>query len=188
MTIARPMRADAVRNRRNILDAATAQISEHGPDVGMDEIAASAGVAVGTLYRHFPTKTDLLAAVIAEYVSEVADDAEACLARAREGARPGDEVVGFLRRVTESVATAHAVKSAARGLGVVGHGDQSDEARAVHAMQTLLDLAHAAGQIRPEVTVQDVYLLMETAPADQPPETRRRWFELMLPGITAAPR
>ena len=52
MSLDRPMRADAVRNRRKILDAAQAQISEHGPDVGMDEIAKAAGVAVGTLLEH----------------------------------------------------------------------------------------------------------------------------------------
>ncbi|WP_125099311.1 TetR/AcrR family transcriptional regulator [Leucobacter chromiireducens] len=184
MSIDRPMRADAVRNRRSILDAAQAQISAHGPDVGMEEIAKASGVAVGTLYRHFPTKTDLLAAVIAGYVGAVADDVEASLARARDGASAGDEIVGFLERVVESSAHTHAVKAAARSLGVEGHGDQSDEARAGAALAELITLGQRAGDIRPEVTVDDFYLLMATTPTDQTAEVRRRWLELVLPGIT----
>ena len=86
MTQPRALRADAVRNRNNILAAARKQITLHGPDAGMDEIAAAAGVAVGTLYRHFPTKTDLVAAVVAEYVEQVAADADAALTRATSGA------------------------------------------------------------------------------------------------------
>ncbi|GHE98783.1 helix-turn-helix domain-containing protein [Streptomyces griseoluteus] len=52
-----------VRNPTKILTAAGEQTTAHGPEVGMDEIASAAGVAVGTLYRHFPTKTDLVAAL-----------------------------------------------------------------------------------------------------------------------------
>ena len=181
----RPIRADAVRNRRKILDAA-AQITAHGPEVGMDEIAAAAGVAVGTLYRHFPNKVDLLSAVIAEYVAEVADDADASLARARDGSRALDEVVGFLDRVVESTAHNHAVKAAAKLLGVDGYGQQSDEARAGAALAELLRLGQDAGDVRPQVTIDDIYLLMATAPTDQPAEVRRRWLALVLPGITTA--
>jgi len=184
MVTSRPMRADAVRNRRKILEAAERQISTQGPDTGMDEIAVAAGVAVGTLYRHFPTKADLVAAVIAQYVSEVADDAEASLARAREQTSAVDEVVGFLARVAESAAHNHAVKTAARGMGIEGHGDESDEARAGAALAQLLELGQQAGDLRPGVTVDDIYILMATAPADQPAPVRKRWLDLMLPGIT----
>ncbi len=61
----RPARADAIRNRAKILEAARQQITLHGPDVGMDQIAQAAGVAVGTLYRHFPTKNDLSSRLLA---------------------------------------------------------------------------------------------------------------------------
>ena len=183
MTTPRPMRADAVRNRRKILDAAEQQITTHGPEVGMDEIARAAEVAVGTLYRHFPTKADLLAAVIAEYVADVADDAEASLARAREGTAAADEVVGFLGRVVESSAHNHAIK-AAYGMGVEGHGDQPDEARAGAALAELLRMGERVGDIRAGVGVDDIYLLMATMPTDQPAAVRSRWLDLMLPGIT----
>ncbi|WP_313663227.1 helix-turn-helix domain-containing protein [Cellulosimicrobium cellulans] len=186
MSQPRSRRADAVRNRGRILAAAREQISASGQDAGMDEIARSAGVAVGTLYRHFPNKTDLVAAVIAEYVAEVADDAEAALERARQGARAVDEVVGFLDRVAESTAHNHAVKVAARALGVEGHGEQPDEERAGAAIGELIRLAQRAGDIRPSVTVADIYLLVGTAPMDQPASVRQRWLELILPGITTS--
>lgn len=63
-------RADAVRNRKKILTVASEQITAHGPGAGMDGIAAAAGVAVGTHHRHFPTKTDLIAAVVDAYVAK----------------------------------------------------------------------------------------------------------------------
>ncbi|MFF7262461.1 TetR family transcriptional regulator [Streptomyces sp. NPDC008159] len=64
MAQTRAPRADAVRNRKRILDAAREQITLRGPDTGMDEIAAAAGVAVGTLFRYFPTQADLVVAGI----------------------------------------------------------------------------------------------------------------------------
>ena len=62
----RPLRADAERNRRRLLDAAEAMFSERGLDVGVAEIAARAGVGRGTLFRNFATKDDLIAAIVGE--------------------------------------------------------------------------------------------------------------------------
>ncbi|MGW3124109.1 TetR/AcrR family transcriptional regulator [Streptomyces sp. NPDC001107] len=187
MAQTRAPRADAVRNRKKILDAAREQITLHGPDTGMDEIAAVAGVAVGTLYRHFPTKTDLVAAVIAEYTTHVAEAAEAACERLASGARAVDEISDFLARVTEATATNHAVKAAARALGA-DPVDRDAEARAGAALAALIQAGQADGDIHQDVTVDDIYLLFSTAPTDQPPAARARWLTLVLTGLTTHTR
>ncbi|MFE2944050.1 TetR/AcrR family transcriptional regulator [Streptomyces sp. NPDC059255] len=187
MTQARAPRADAVRNRKKILAAGGEQITLHGPEVGMDEIAAAAGVAVGTLYRHFPTKTELVAAVVAEYVTHVAEDAHAALARVGAGARAVDELAAFLGRVVEVSVTDRAVKAAAQTLGAEP-GDRADEDRAGAAVAALIRAGQADGDIHPDVTVDDIYLLFSTAPTDRPPAARARWLTLVVPGLTALAR
>lgn len=185
MPQARAPRADAVRNRKKILTAAGELITSRGPEAGMDEIAAAAGVAVGTLYRHFPTKTDLIAAVVAECVTQVADDAEATCARVASGARALDELNAFLGRVIEASATDRAVKAAAQTLGAEP-GDRTDEERAGAAVAALIREGQTVGDIHPDVTVDDIYLLFSTAPTDQPPAARARWLTLVTTGLTTA--
>ncbi|MGY5048402.1 helix-turn-helix domain-containing protein [Streptomyces sp. 900105755] len=187
MVQSRAPRADAVRNRKKILDAAREQITLHGPDTGMDEIAAAAGVAVGTLYRHFPTKTDLVAAVIAEHTTHLAEAAEAAHERLATGARAVDEITDFLARVTEATATNHAVKAAARALGA-DPVDRDAEARAGAALAALIQAGQADGDIHQDVTVDDIYLLFSTAPTSQPPAARARWLTLVLTGLTTHTR
>ncbi|TCB98387.1 TetR/AcrR family transcriptional regulator [Micromonospora zingiberis] len=186
MTQARPPRADAVRNRRKIMDAAREQITLHGPHVGMDDIAAAAGVAVGTLYRHFPNKADLVAAVIAEYTAQVADDAEAACHRVTSGSPALHEIATFLANVVEASATNHAVKAAAYALGAYPAGSTAEQ-RASTALSTLIKTGQTEGDIGPDVTIDDIYLLVSTAPTDQPAATRSRWLALMLPGLTTHP-
>src|ERR1700728_1941746 len=70
------MRADARRSRAKLLEAATAAFAEHGADAPLDDIARRAGVGIGTLYRHFPTRTDLQAAVYRSQVFAVCDAAD----------------------------------------------------------------------------------------------------------------
>jgi AcrR family transcriptional regulator len=187
VTQARAPRADAVRNRRKILVAAGEQITEHGPDVGMDRIAAAAGVAVGTLYRHFPNKTDLVAAVVADCVARVADDVESALVRVAAGARAVDELTACLGRVVEMSVTDRAVKAAARALGAAP-GDSAAEDRASAAVAALIRVGRVSGDIHPDVTVDDVYLLFSTAPTDRPADARARWLALVTPGLTTRPR
>src|SRR3954452_7883928 len=101
---ARPLRADAARNRAQLLSAARGAFAEKGSDASLEEIARRAGVGVGTLYRHFPTRQELLEAVYVEEVEalcrSVADFA---------GLPPWDALVSWFHRFVDYVATKKAL-------------------------------------------------------------------------------
>jgi len=176
-------RADAVRNRASILEAARRLVAEQGTEVVMGEIARAAGVAVGTLYRHFPNKADLLAAVVNEYVEALADDAQSAWERVEAGRSDADrELLGFLERALEMIARSHTVKVVARALGAeVEYAEP--ETRATEALEHLIEAGRASGRLRPDLTVSDLYILMVFYPGDGSVEVRRRWLELIRPGL-----
>ena len=176
-------RADAVRNRTSILEAARQLVTEQGTEVAMGEIARVAGVAVGTLYRHFPNKADLLAAVVNEYVEALADDAQGAWERVEAGRSDADqELLGFLGRALEMISRSHAAKSVARALGAeVEYAEP--ETRATEALGRLIEEGRASGRLRSDLTVSDLYVLMVFYPGDGSPEVRRRWLELIRPGL-----
>jgi AcrR family transcriptional regulator len=183
----RPARADAIRNRANILDAARQQITLHGPSVSMNQIAVAAGVAVGTLYRHYPTKTDLVAAAVSEFVTHVADRAESAVSHVDGGSPAFVELVGLLHDIVEASATNYAIKTAADALNA--DIDDSDNIRRAHrALQSLIESAQADRAVRADLSIDDLYLLISNAPADQPPAVVRRWVDLMLFGIVGPPQ
>ena len=181
----RPLRADAMRNRVNILNSARQQITLHGPDVGMDQIAAAAGVAVGTLYRHFPTKTDLVAAVVSAFMTQVADSAEAAAGRMAKGNPAFEELAGLLHDIVHAAATNYAVKAAASALET-DVGDPVDVARASSALQALVNAARTDRTVRADLSIDDFYLLVGNAPADQTPAALDRWVDLILFGIAGS--
>jgi AcrR family transcriptional regulator len=183
VTQPRQQRVDAVRNRTRIMAAARAQITLHGPDIGMGAIAAAAGVAVGTLYRNFPTKADLVGAVVNEYVEAMVVDVEATVTRIEAGAPALAEVQGVLSRFVEAGAENHAVKAAAVALGAADYGPL--EQRALDAVDRLVALARDAGAVRPDATTADIILVIGAAPTDQPAAARARWLTLFLDGLTA---
>ena len=176
-------RADAVRNRASILEAARRLVAEQGTEVAMGEIARAAGVAVGTLYRHFPNKTDLLAAVVNEYVEALADDAQDAWARVEAGGSDaGQGPLGFLERALEMISRSHAAKTVARALGAEVEYVEP-ETRATEALGRLIEVGRASGRLRSDLTVSDLYILMVFYPGDGSPEVRRRWLELIHPGL-----
>ena len=176
-------RADAVRNRASILEAARRLVAEQGTEVAMGEIARAAGVAVGTLYRHFPNKTDLLAAVVNEYVEALADDAQDAWARVEAGrSDAAQELLGFLERALEMISRSHAAKTVARALGAeVEYAEP--ETRATEALGRLIEEGRASGRLRSDLAVSDLYVLMVFYPGDGSLEVRRRWLELIRPGL-----
>jgi AcrR family transcriptional regulator len=99
-TVERPERADAARNRARLLDAARELFAKHGDQIGMEDIAAHAGVGVGTLYRRFPTKDALLNEIAREHFDKflpIAAEAEAM-------EDPFAAMAWLLRRMCESTA------------------------------------------------------------------------------------
>ncbi|RRR99612.1 TetR/AcrR family transcriptional regulator [Glycomyces terrestris] len=184
MPEARPMRADAARNRAKIMEAANRQIMARGPEVPMESIAEDAGVAVGTLYRHFPTKQDLVVAVLEQCFGALREAAEAAGDRVEAGASAIVEFTAFARIVMEEAASNLAMKAAARSLGADYHEDE-DRRRGEAAMQRLIDAAKAEGTVRPDLSLEDCQLFFVTVPVDQPPAVRERWFDLMIDGFRA---
>ena len=176
-------RADAVRNRTAILKVAKQLVTEKGTEVAMGEISRAAGVAVGTLYRHFPNKADLLAAVVNEYVEALADDAQDAWERVEAGrSDAAQELLGFLERAMEMISRSHAVKTVARALEAEV-GCAEPENRATEALGRLIEEGRASGRLRRDLTVSDLYVLMVFYPGDGSAEVRRRWLELIRPGL-----
>ncbi|MEV4111114.1 helix-turn-helix domain-containing protein [Nonomuraea sp. NPDC049695] len=176
-------RADAIRNRAGILRAARKLIAERGPEVGMDEIAAEAGVAVGTLYRHFPTKVSLVSAAMAELADEIVARLDAALARIDAGGAALAEITALLRWVALEMDQDRALREAATNLGAYSLADA--ERRSREALGRMVEAAQRQGDLYADVTVDDLALLMTTMPGtDTPPARRERWLELSLRGLT----
>ena len=152
------MRADARRNRERILDAARATFSEHGAEAQMDEIARRAGVGVGTLYRHFPTKD----ALVGELVRiKLADFAVRARDKFEQDERPWESFADLLREHAEIAA-----RDAAQQRMVFAMTREALEAaqptinELIAATQALIDRAKAAGVVREDLVVDDVRTLM----------------------------
>jgi AcrR family transcriptional regulator len=158
---ARPLRADAQRNRQRVLEVAQEVLATEGIGVPIDEIARRAGVGVGTLYRHFPTKEALLAAVVLSRIEGAAADARS-LAKASD---PGAAFFGFLERLArDGVAKRNLIDAlAATGPEVkASYTDAFAAAKAdmVAAAGKLLARAQRAGAVRRDVTIGDVLIMI----------------------------
>ena len=114
MPDARPLRADARRNRELVLDAARAAFAAEGLSVPLDEIARRAGVGPGTLYRHFPTKESLIEAVVNDRLRRLSGEGAAL----RDTADPGEAFFGFLNRIAAEAAPKRDLFDALASAGV----------------------------------------------------------------------
>ncbi len=181
------VRADARRNVDALLRAAMAVFTEQGVDAPMRTIAARAGVGVGTLYRHFPQRSDLIKAIIRRDVDAQAE-AAATLA---ENHAPGEALALWMDRLVDFVATK-------RDLGPVLHsGDPAYRSlpdyvlgQFMPALRRLLDAAAAAGAIRDDVDAGDLLnaglRLATPATADDPAQPRRM-LALLVDGLRHHP-
>jgi AcrR family transcriptional regulator len=178
----KPLRRDAERNRRRILDAARRLVAEHGLDVSHDEVARAAGVGVGTVYRRFPDKRELFDELLADRVAELVAVAERARGRADPWAGLCEFVTGNLER-----------KAGYPGLRELmdrgGELARQAHRRIADSIIELVDRAHASGQLRADVGVGDIAVaeIMVTAIMDRAgavdPELWRRALAVVLDGL-----
>nr|WP_308289755.1 TetR/AcrR family transcriptional regulator [Streptomyces muensis] len=144
-------------------------------------------LAVGTLYRHFPTKTDLVASAVAASIERVADEAEAAGRRLDDGANALEELSAYLARVVDACAANQAVKAAAQTLGADGVRSGALD-RADVALARLIEAGQADGDIHPDVTVADLHLLCGSIPTGGSMADRARWHTPVMAGPTTRAR
>ncbi|BBZ26512.1 TetR family transcriptional regulator [Mycolicibacterium madagascariense] len=160
----RPLRADAARNRARVLEVAYETFAAEGLSVPIDEIARRAGVGAGTVYRHFPTKEALFAAVIDDRVRGMVASGRALLDT--EG--PGEALFSFLRHMVSTSATDHGLVEALAGYGIdMDAAAPGAEAAFLELIEELLTAAQAAGTARRDVGVAEVKALLVVCKATQ---------------------
>src|SRR5215211_5258586 len=182
----RALRADAERNRRRILDAARMVFADNGLGVGVDAVARAAGVGVGTLYRRFPTKQDLLAAVIEDGVCRLAEEIEQIES---EETDPWHVFVAVAHAFAATIARD-------RGFYEVIHGTpefipiaRDSKARLMDAVARVLKRAQDAGAVREDVVADDIAVLCQMAARmprwrlEAQPELWTRYLALALDGL-----
>jgi AcrR family transcriptional regulator len=149
------LRADAQRNRDALVATARAAFAEHGLGASLDEIAKRAGVGSGTLYRHFPTRDDLVAVVFTERMAENV----AAVEQAQHEPDAWTAFAGYVQRLCRAQATDKGMAD----LLAIGHRGKELRvlrARAYAGFVALIDDAKASGDLRPDFTSEDVVLLM----------------------------
>jgi AcrR family transcriptional regulator len=187
--IARKPRADAVRNRERVLEAAKSVFSAGGADASLEAVAQRAGVGIGTLYRHFPTREALYEAVYRREVQQLGELAEAL----KNEADPVGALRRWLRSNVEFVATKKGMSAA---LALAAHGSSELHAytfdRLTRSVGALLNRAVAAGEIRSDVGPEDLLraLVGMCYMHDQPgwQATVLRLLDVFVDGLRVQPR
>jgi AcrR family transcriptional regulator len=181
----RPMRADAQRNYARLLDAASAAFVAHGADdVSLEEIARLAGVGIGTLYRHFPTRQALLEAVYTDQVESLSARAE----ELRETESPADALADWMRALVKFSSTKRNMTTALLAtLGTDSELLSSCAKQIKGAAEALLARAQQAGVVRPDADAMDLIRLVHavniaTEKAPDPGQADRM-LALILDGL-----
>lgn len=151
----RPLRADAERNRRRLIDSATAIFCERGLEVGVGEIAERAGVGRGTLFRNFPSKEDLIAAVVVERMRESVARGRALL----DAPDPGEALFSLIDQSVGRSQTDHALFDALDDEWLTNDGIRAAHTELLGVLDQLVCRAQAAGSVRPDVSAVDVLMM-----------------------------
>jgi AcrR family transcriptional regulator len=183
----RKPRADGQRNRERLMETAKAAFAEVGVEVSLDEIARRAGVGIGTLYRHFPTRDAIVEAVYRREVEHLA----AAATRLLGTHSPGDALHEWLRLSIDLIATKKLMASALASLvDSTSELYTSSSVQIIGAMFLLVDRARSAGDIRSDVDPNDLLRALvgftsgNTAPGWQ--ASALRLIDILMDGLRPA--
>jgi AcrR family transcriptional regulator len=186
-TAQRPLRADARRNRERILEGARQVFSESGAEAQIDDVARRAGVGVGTVYRHFPTKEALLAELVRQKFLLFASRAREAL---EQDGEPFEVLADLMRANAEELKRDAVMQQTVAGFDdqIVAKSQPAQE-ELLELTQQLVERAHRAGTIRPDATGSDVGMLMcglcATMAHSSPHFDWHRHLELMIDSLRA---
>jgi len=153
----RPLRADARRNRERILAAARAEFAEHGSEAQMDDVARRAGVGLGTVYRHYPTKEALQVELVREKFRRFTAETRDALERDGE---PFEVLAGLMRSNAEALASDTGTQQVLAGAGEhIWTQATAEQNELLELTQQLIDRAKRAGTIRADATANDIAML-----------------------------
>jgi AcrR family transcriptional regulator len=182
------LRVDAERNRQRIVAAAREAFAECGLDVPMDEVARRAGVGVGTLYRRYPTRADLVAAAFEHKMTAYAEAARSALAEPDSWGG----FCGYVRQVCAMQAEDRGFTTVLTMSFPAAKRFEADRDRSFADFTALVDRAKAAGRLRTDFVAEDLVMFLManagvlTATADAAPETSRRLVAYFLQACAAA--
>jgi len=182
----RKPRADSLRNREQLLASAKALFTEAGAEAPLEEIARRAGVGIGTLYRHFPTREALLLAVYQREVAQLSASADALLAE-----RPGGEALeAWLHLLVDYMSAKRVIAPALRAASSEGAKSYAAAGPAISsALTELVAAAREGGDISPDIGADDVYRAMFgiSHGFDQPgwEASARRLIGIVMAGLRA---
>ena len=180
----RPLRADAQRNRDRLLDAAVQAFSQEGPEVTLDAIAKKAGVGIGTLYRHFPTREALVEEAYRNELARLCDAVPGLL----ETMEPDRALRDWMDRFFDYMTTKRGMAEALRALIASGGNPFAHSRdRLLAAITELLQAGIAAGSVRPDIEAADVLTRLSgvslSAGAPDQRDQARRLLDLLMDGL-----
>jgi AcrR family transcriptional regulator len=181
--VVRPMRKDAARNRELLIDAAREVFAARGRDASLDEIAHHAGLGVGTAYRHFANKHEIIAAILDQELEQVVAYAETA-ARAED---PWAGLTGFFTSILEAQNSNQGLRETL--IGVNTGSERGVDARLTGPLNDLLRRAKATGQVREDAEESDIgfVILMlctvSNVAGDIAPNLWHRYLPMVLDGL-----
>ncbi|MEW1750868.1 TetR/AcrR family transcriptional regulator [Streptomyces angustmyceticus] len=179
------LRADAAHNRRALLDAAAATFAEQGMDASIAQIAARAGIGKGTVFRHFATKSHLVAAILCDRLAAFTAVGTGLL----DAADPEAALLEFMTTGVEMQARDRCFCEAGTG---IAHSDPEVRAagdRLLDTAEALADRARRQGSVRADITGEDIMLLSRAAyqaaapMGDVAPDLWRRYLHVIFDGL-----